>query len=139
MIEQKFFTLKAYPRGVHLITHYIENYINNEIEIENGMVNLFLQHTSASLALNENFDVSVRKDVESFLEYLIPDCWKKFSHTLEGCDDMPAHMKSIMIGSSLNIPLSKGKLALGRWQGIYLLEHRDYGGERSMVMTVIGE
>jgi secondary thiamine-phosphate synthase enzyme len=98
-----------------------------------------LQHTSCSLAINENYDPSVRGDIESFLNSLIPDGWRGFKHTLEGADDMPAHMKNIFIGSTLCIPIKNSSLALGTWQGIYLLEHRDYGTSRDILLTQIGE
>jgi len=124
------------PRGVHLVTRQIETEIRG---IETGIAHLFLQHSSASLALNENYDPDVRRDVESFLRSLIPDGWSGFTHTLEGPDDMPAHMKNILIGSSLTIPITDGRLNLGTWQGIYLLEHREHGGSRNIVITLIGE
>ena len=124
------------PRGVHLVTRLIETEIRG---IETGIAHLFLQHSSASLALNENCDPDVRQDVESFLRYLIPDGWNGFTHTLEGPDDMSAHMKNILIGSSLTLPVTDGRLNLGIWQGIYLLEHRENGGSRNVVITLIGE
>ena len=124
------------PRGVHLVTRQIETEIRG---IETGIAHLFLQHSSASLALNENYDPDVRRDVESFLRSLIPDGWSGFTHTLEGPDDMPAHMKNILIGSSLTIPITDGRLNLGTWQGIYLLEHREHGGSRNIVITLIGD
>jgi len=132
---QSSITIPPIKRGVELITHLIEPHI----KIETGIVNIFLQHTSASLAINENFEKDVRLDVEDFLNSLIPDCWSGFRHTSEGCDDMSAHMKNIFIGSYLTIPIKNGKLALGTWQGIYLLEHRDYGGKRNIIITQIGE
>ncbi len=123
-------------RGVYLITNEIEKEIN---EISDGIANIFLKHTSASLAINENYDPIVRSDIESFLQSLIPDCWEGFEHTLEGCDDMPAHMKNIFIGSSLTIPISNGRLDMGIWQGIYLLEHREQRSRREIAITLIGE
>jgi secondary thiamine-phosphate synthase enzyme len=136
MTLQRFITLPPLPRGVHLITRHIEPEIRG---ITTGIAHLFLQHSSASLALNENYDPDVRQDVESFLRSLIPDCWEGFTHTLEGCDDMPAHMKNILIGSSLTIPVTEGRPGLGTWQGIYLLEHREHGGGRKIVVTLMGE
>jgi secondary thiamine-phosphate synthase enzyme len=135
MVVQSSLTLAPLPRGVHIITSEIAR----KITIKNGIVNLFLQHTSASLAINENYDKDVRLDIEDFLQSLIPDCWHGFRHTLEGCDDMSAHMKNIFIGSSLTIPVQNGSLALGTWQGIYLLEHRESAGSREIFLTEIGE
>ena len=136
MTLQRTITLQPMPRGVHLVTRQIETEIRG---IETGITHLFLQHSSASLALNENYDPDVRRDVESFLRSLIPDGWSGFTHTLEGPDDMPAHMKNILIGSSLTLPITDGRLNLGTWQGIYLLEHREHGGSRNIVITLIGE
>jgi len=129
-------TLPPMPRGVHLISRYIAPYVGN---ITVGTAHLFLQHTSASLALNENYDPDVRQDIERFLRTLVPDGWKGFEHTLEGPDDMPAHLKNILIGSSLTLPVSEGRLDLGTWQGIYLLEHRKHGGSRKIVITLCGD
>jgi len=129
-------TLPPLSRGVHLISAYIQPHIHT---IETGTAHLFLQHTSASLALGENYDSEVRQDIEHFLCHLIPDGWVDFMHTLEGADDMPAHMKNILIGSSLTLPVTHGRLNLGTWQGLYLLEHRDHGGERSIILTLSGE
>ena len=136
MTLQRTLTLSPMPRGVHLITRQIEAEIHG---ITTGIAHLFLQHSSASLAINENYDPDVRRDVEHFLRTLIPDGWEGFSHTLEGPDDMPAHMKNILIGPSLTIPVTDGRLNLGTWQGIYLLEHREHGGSRRIVITLMGE
>ncbi|WP_456430876.1 secondary thiamine-phosphate synthase enzyme YjbQ [Nitratifractor sp.] len=136
MTFQRLLTLPPMGRGVHLITPRIEAQIRG---IETGIAHLFLQHTSASLALNENYDPDVRGDVERFLRSLVPDGWEGFRHTLEGPDDMPAHMKNVLIGSSLTIPVTEGRLALGIWQGIYLLEHREGVHARRVVITLIGE
>lgn len=127
--------ITAPNRGVYLITDKISQAIDG---IKDGIVNIFLKHTSASLAINENYDPTVRGDIETFLNSLIPDCWEGFRHTLEGCDDMSAHMKNIFIGSSLTIPITNGKLDMGIWQGIYLLEHRDNPSKREISITVIG-
>ncbi len=135
MVVQNSIKIASKARGVHIIT----NQIAKNISIKNGIANIFLKHTSASLAINESFDPDVPLDVEDFLNHLIPDCWSGFRHTLEGCDDMSAHMKNIFIGSSLTIPISNGKLNLGTWQGIYLLEHRDFGGSREIFITQMGE
>jgi secondary thiamine-phosphate synthase enzyme len=136
MIKQRSIELPRMTRGVHLITHLISPAV---AAVKTGIAHLFLQHSSASLALNENYDPDVRQDVESFLRTLVPDGWKGFRHTLEGRDDMPAHMKNILIGSALSIPITDGKLNLGTWQGIYLLEHREYAERRKIVITLIGE
>ena len=136
MVIQHTLALPPYPRGVHLITDRIAPHIRG---IRTGIAHLFLQHSSASLALNENYDPDVRTDTERFLRHLIPDGWEGFEHTLEGPDDMPAHLKNILIGSSLTIPVTDRRLNLGTWQGIYLLEHRHYGGERRVVITLTGE
>jgi len=135
MVVQNSIKLPPYPRGVHIITEIVAK----KVAIKNGLLNIFLKHTSASLAINESWDSDVRLDCEDFLNSLIPDCWSGFRHTLEGCDDMSAHMKNIFIGSSLTIPVKDGKLELGTWQGIYLLEHRDSTGSREVFLTQIGE
>jgi len=136
-IEQFNISLAPKKRGVHLVTNEILKQIN--ITISRGLMHIFIKHTSASLAINENADSSVRFDSENFLNYLIPDNYPNFTHTLEGADDMPAHIKNILIGSSITIPISNSYLNLGTWQGIYLLEHRNYGGSRNLVITIIGE
>jgi len=131
-------TLPAHARGVHIITPYIEQTINELLpqNVEAGMVNLFLQHTSASLAINENADPDVRLDTEDWLNTIAPANQPQYRHTLEGSDDLPAHFKSIMLGVSLNIPLIRGRLGLGTWQGVYLCEHRNYASSRRLVITV---
>ena len=136
MTIQRALTLPPLSRGAHLITHLITPHITG---IEVGTAHLFLQHTSASLALNENYDPDVRRDIETFLRHSIPDGWEGFDHTLEGADDMPAHLKNILIGSSLTIPVTDSKPNLGTWQGIYLLEHREHGGSRNMIITLCGD
>jgi secondary thiamine-phosphate synthase enzyme len=144
---QKQISITAPSRGCHLITNDVNNAIRDEMKsIKIGMVNLFIQHTSASLTINENADPDVRKDMETALNKIIPAQWNRdgtFRHTLEGDDDMPGHVKSSLMGVSLNIPISNGKLALGTWQGIYLNEHRDQGGwggghTRNIIITVQG-
>ena len=131
-------TLPAHARGVHIITPYIEQTINELLpqNVAAGMVNLFLQHTSASLAINENADPDVRLDTEDWLNTIAPADQPQYRHTLEGSDDLPAHFKSIMLGVSLNIPLIRGRLGLGTWQGVYLCEHRNYASGRRLVITV---
>jgi secondary thiamine-phosphate synthase enzyme len=127
-------TLPPYPRGFHLITDIIENAVS-KADVATGLVHLFLKHTSASLCINENADPSVRRDMERFFTD-IADAKPYYIHTYEGDDDMPAHIKSVMLGTSLTVPVTDGRLNLGTWQGIYLGEHRDHGGSRSIVVTV---
>ncbi len=134
---QKLITLPQQPRGFHLITSAIEKHL--PVLPKTGLLNVFIQHTSAALAINENADPSVRYDFKSFTDKLIPDGHSIFSHTLEGDDDMPAHIKSSIFGQSLTIPIANHKLALGTWQGIYLCEFRNYGGPRTIVITIFGE
>ena len=135
MIEQFEIVLPVYKRGYHLITGLIERQLPNLPE--KGLVNILIQHTSAGICLNENADQSVRYDFEFFMNKLIPENDSAFTHTLEGSDDMPAHLKSSLIGASLTIPITNHKLNLGTWQGIYLCEFRNYGGRRKLVVTVI--
>jgi secondary thiamine-phosphate synthase enzyme len=137
MIEQKMIKLKPYKRGFHLITREIEKVLNDFSYVEIGMLNIFIKHTSASLSINENADPTVRDDMESFFNDIADDK-RYYIHTYEGRDDMPAHIKSSLLGSSINIPITKGVMNLGTWQGIYLGEHRDYGGSRSIVVTLMG-
>ena len=107
--------------------------------IDIGLVNIFIQHTSASLTVNENADYTVREDFERFFNKAVPENEPYFKHTYEGSDDMPAHLKSSLLGASLTIPVTKGRLNLGTWQGIYLCEHRNYGGKRRLIITLQGE
>lgn len=137
MVKQFQIVLTARERGFHLITDVIESQIRDKIE--SGTVNLSLQHTSAALTLNENADPDVRTDFESFMNKLIPDGDKVFTHTLEGPDDMSAHLKSSIIGASLTIPIVSGRLKLGTWQGIYLCEFRNHATQRIIFATLIGE
>jgi len=134
-------TLPAYARGIHIITPRIEEAISQLLphSAKVGLVHLFLLHTSASLAINENADPDVRIDTEDWLNKIAPEDQPEYRHTLEGSDDLPAHLKSMMLGVSLTIPLVDGELGLGMWQGIYLCEHRnlqEYGGQRKLVITV---
>ncbi|WP_286336165.1 secondary thiamine-phosphate synthase enzyme YjbQ [Hydrogenimonas cancrithermarum] len=131
-------TLVHKPRGVHLVTHEIVSQLPQIGAFETGLLHLFLQHTSAALAINENADPDVRRDTETFIDELIPESYPKFTHLLEGRDDMPAHLKSMLFGCQLTIPLSGGTLALGTWQGIYLIEARNHGGSRRLVATLQG-
>lgn len=136
---QKQITLKAKPRGFHIITDEILRNIPELSKIKIGMMNIFIQHTSASIAINENVSSDVRRDFERYFNKFVPENENYFEHTLEGKDDLPAHIKSTIIGQSVNIPVSNGSLNLGTWQGIYLCEHRNYGGSRDLVVTIWGE
>lgn len=140
MLTQISLQLKARPAGIHLITAEINQaIINAKIQLPSaGLVNLFLQHTSASLAINENADPDVRLDLHDWLEQVAPPNQPYYRHTLEGDDDLPAHFKCVMLGVSLTIPIQNCQLALGTWQGIYLCEHREHGGSRRMLMTIYG-
>ena len=136
---QKEFKLKPYTRGFHIITGEITSAVPEIRTIKTGICHIFIQHTSASLTINENADPTVRKDFESHLNEIVPEDAPYYLHNYEGSDDMPAHIKSSMMGSSVSIPITNGNLNLGTWQGIYLCEHRDNGGARKMVVTVWGE
>ena len=136
MIKQYTFNLPAYGRGYHLVTSTIESKLPGLPDA--GVVSIFIHHTSAALAINENADPTVRQDFESFLNKLVPENDPVYRHVLEGPDDMPAHLKSSLLGQELSIPVRDGKLLLGTWQGIYLCEFRDYGGPRQVTATVIG-
>lgn len=133
MIQQKTIRLPEFRRGFHLITSTIESQLDFP---ETGLLNLFIHHTSAALTINENADPSVRADFETILNNMIPEDCKEYTHTLEGCDDMPAHVKSSLMNQSLTIPITQGKLNLGTWQGIYFCEFRNFGGHRNIVATV---
>lgn len=133
------FKLAPKPRGFHLITDEIVSKLPQLGLIEIGLFHLFILHTSASLTLNENADPDVRWDMETFFNRLAPEQGVPMQHTLEGPDDMPAHVKSSLLGSSLSVPIRSGKLALGTWQGIYLCEHRNSGGARRLIATLCGK
>jgi secondary thiamine-phosphate synthase enzyme len=135
MIDQIEIVLPAFKRGYHLITDLVENQL--PALPEKGLVNLLIQHTSAAISLNENADPSVRRDFESFMNKLIPENDPAYTHVLEGSDDMPAHLKSSLIGASLTIPITRHRLNLGTWQGIYLCEFRNSGGRRRLVVTIL--
>ena len=137
MIQQTEFTLRGRSRGFHLITEEVMQHLPPLPRV--GMLNLFIQHTSASLSINENADADVRVDMESIFNRLVKEREPYYEHTFEGDDDMPAHAKSSIVGTSLNIPITNGRLNLGTWQGIYLCEFRNHGGSRCLVATVIGE
>lgn len=136
---QKTIQLKPRRRGFHLITDEIEQQIPELHQYSIGLVHFFIQHTSASLTLNENADPTVRSDMESHFNQSVPERAPYYQHTYEGDDDMPAHIKASTLGSSITLPVSQGLLALGTWQGIYLGEHRDHGGSRRVVVTIQGE
>jgi secondary thiamine-phosphate synthase enzyme len=127
------------PRGFHSITREIVAAVPEIGRYSVGLAHLFIRHTSAALALNENADPTVRADMEAYFNRLAPENAPYYTHTLEGPDDMPAHLKAVLLGSSLTIPINGGRLALGTWQGIYLCEHRDDGGRRRVVVTLSGE
>ena len=136
---QKEISISPKPRGFHIITNDILNNISVMSTVKNGILNLFIKHTSASLTINENADITVRSDFESHFNYLVPEKQGYYSHTMEGPDDMPAHLKSSILGSSIDIPITNGNLNLGTWQGIYLCEHRNRGGSRKIVATINGD
>jgi len=136
---QEEITLSPRPRGFHLITREIADGLPRLADVEVGLLHLMIRHTSASLALNENASPDVRRDFETWFDRAVPERAPYWTHTLEGPDDMPAHIKAALLGPSLTLPVSGGRLALGTWQGIYLCEHRDRGGSRSLLATVFGE
>ncbi len=139
LFHQAIVRLKSRPRGFHLVTSEILAAIPEISKVGTGILHLFLQHTSASLFLNENADPDVRRDFEHWSNHAIPDGASYFVHTLEGADDMPAHLKSGIYGTSQTIPVRDGRLLLGTWQGVYLGEHRDDGGSRTVVATLMGK
>jgi secondary thiamine-phosphate synthase enzyme len=136
---QRELTLKARPRGFHLVTGEVLAGLPEIGEVEVGLAHLLLKHTSASLTLNENASPEVRRDMDAWFDRAVPEGGPLWTHTLEGADDMPAHVKASLLGASVTLPIKGGRLALGTWQGIYLCEHRDRGGARSLVATVWGE
>ena len=135
---QREITLEARPRGFHLVTREVERALPEIGELDVGLCHLFIQHTSASLTLNENASPDVRRDFETWFDDAVPERFA-WEHSLEGPDDMPAHIKASLLGSSLSLPVSRGRLALGTWQGVYLCEHRDHGGARSLLATLWGQ
>ncbi|MDE0505013.1 MAG: secondary thiamine-phosphate synthase enzyme YjbQ [Candidatus Poribacteria bacterium] len=134
MIYQIELILKEYPRGFHLITEEILQQVGSLPE--NGILHVFIKHTSAGLTINENADVTVREDFEASFNFLVPEDADHYVHTVEGSDDMPAHIKSTLVGSSVSVPITDHRLNLGIWQGIYLCEFRNRGGRRSLILTV---
>ena len=139
MWHQKVLELHSRPRGFHLVTDEILGQLSELRQFRVGLAHLFIQHTSASLTINENADPSVRTDMESHFNHCAPERAPYYRHTYEGDDDMPAHLKSTIVGGGLSIPIANGRLVLGTWQGIYLGEHRDHGGTRRIVVTLYGE
>ena len=138
MWAQREIRLAPLPRGVHLVTREVTGALPELARVQVGLLHLFIRHTSASLALNENASPDVRRDFERFFDEIVPEDAPYWTHTVEGPDDMPAHIKASLLGPSLTLPVSGGALALGTWQGIYLCEHRDHGGTRSLVATLWG-
>jgi len=139
MVIQNQIILPSFPRGFHIITDEIVKEIPEIKDISAGLLHVFIQHTSASLTINEDADSTVRNDFESHFNQMVPENAPYYRHTFEGSDDMPAHLKSAILGSSVSIPITDGKLNLGTWQGIYLCEHRNRGGSRKLVVTIQGE
>jgi secondary thiamine-phosphate synthase enzyme len=135
---QREIRLEARPRGFHLVTREVVQALPELRELRVGLCHLFIRHTSASLTLNENASPDVRRDFRSWFDAYVPEDFA-WSHTLEGADDMPAHVKASLLGPALSLPVSDGELALGTWQGVYLCEHRDRGGARSLLATLWGE
>ncbi|MCG8535187.1 MAG: secondary thiamine-phosphate synthase enzyme YjbQ [Pseudomonadales bacterium] len=135
---QKEIQLRAKSRGFHLVTDEILAQFPELREVKVGMLHVFIQHTSASLTVNENADPTVRKDFESYFNRTVKEDEPYYTHTLEGSDDLPAHIKSSLLGSSVTLPVSDGRLNVGTWQGIYLCEHRNHGGSRRLVLTLQG-
>ncbi|NBC05168.1 MAG: YjbQ family protein [Bacteroidetes bacterium] len=139
MWYQKEITLSPKSRGFHLITNEITSKLDKLSDIKTGVAHIFIKHTSAGLTINENADPSVRRDFETHFNRMVPEDMSMFEHTLEGTDDMTSHLKSSILGHSLTIPISNGRLNLGTWQGVYLCEHRNRGGSRRLVVTLHGE
>ncbi|MCB0873891.1 MAG: secondary thiamine-phosphate synthase enzyme YjbQ [Thermoleophilia bacterium] len=131
--------LAPVPRGIHLVTRQVLDAVPELAGIAVGIAHVFIAHTSASLTLNENASPDVRRDLDTWLDRAVPDGTPWFTHTLEGDDDMPAHVKTALLGTSLTFPITDGRPALGTWQGIYLCEHRDHGGGRTLVVTIVGQ
>jgi len=136
---QKEIRLPAVKRGFHLITDLLEAQLPELEAIQVGLAHVFIKHTSASLAINEDADPTVRQDFESHFNHMVPENQAYYRHTLEGADDMPAHLKAALLGSSVTIPITKGKFNLGTWQGIYLCEHRNHASKRTVVVTLQGQ
>ena len=137
-VFQKEITLNPYRRGFHLVTHEVLRDFIELKEIKAGMLHVFIKHTSASLTLNENADPTVRIDFESHFNKMVPENMSYYQHDYEGSDDMPAHIKSSVLGCSITVPVTNGRINVGTWQGIYLCEHRNHGGSRKLVLTAYG-
>ncbi|MBB5374575.1 secondary thiamine-phosphate synthase enzyme [Deinococcus metalli] len=139
MWAQRDLTLPPARRGFHLITREVVAAMPELAGVRVGLLHVFIQHTSASVTVSENASPDVRRDFETYFNHAVPDGWAAFEHTLEGPDDMAAHIKASVLGSSVTLPVRRGRLALGTWQGVYLCEHRDHGGPRTLVLTLTGE
>ncbi|MFO1387662.1 secondary thiamine-phosphate synthase enzyme YjbQ [Cellvibrio sp.] len=139
MWYQKEFQLKPRSRGFHLVTTEILNQVPELKNVDIGLLHVFIKHTSASLSINENADPTVRQDFEAYFNHAVPENEPYYKHMDEGSDDLPAHIKASILGNSLSIPVSGGRLNMGIWQGIYLCEHRNHGGSRTIVVTLTGE
>lgn len=135
---QKEITLKPKPRGFHLVTDEILNQLPDISDLKVGIAHIFIKHTSAGLSINENADPSVRRDFETHFNRMVPEDTSLYEHTLEGTDDMTSHIKSSLLGHSVTVPVTDGRFNLGTWQGVYLCEHRNRGGARKVVVTVMG-
>jgi secondary thiamine-phosphate synthase enzyme len=136
---QREITLQPRPRGFHLVTREVESAVPELRSLRVGLAHLFIRHTSASLTLNENASADVRRDFAAWFDDAVPEDAPYWTHTIEGPDDMPAHIKASLLGPALTVPVSDGRFALGTWQGVYLCEHRSRGGARSVVVTLVGE
>jgi secondary thiamine-phosphate synthase enzyme len=139
MWAQREITLRPRPRGFHLVTDEVESELPELAQLRVGIAHLFIRHTSASLTINENASPDVRRDFAAWFDDAVPEDAPFWTHTLEGPDDMPAHVKASLLGPALSLPVREGRLALGTWQGVYLCEHRDSGGARSLLATLWGE
>jgi len=139
MIIQKEFSLEPRKRGFHLVTSEVLKHIPELKQVKAGIAHIHIKHTSASLTINENADPTVRSDMESHFNVLVPEDAPYYEHTFEGPDDMTSHIKASILGSSITVPIKNGSFNLGTWQGIYLCEHRNHGGARKIVVTIIGE
>jgi secondary thiamine-phosphate synthase enzyme len=139
MWAQREIRLDPLPRGFHVITREVLGALPEIAQVSVGLLHVFIRHTSASLTLNENASPDVRRDFESYFDAAVPENAHYWTHTLEGPDDMPAHVKASLLGPSVTIPIASGRAALGTWQGIYVCEHRDHGGPRSLIATLTGQ
>lgn len=137
-VFQQTITISPHSRGYHLITDEVENQLNDLSKIKAGLAHVHIKHTSAGLTINENADPDVRHDFGTFFDRLVPEDTSLYRHTLEGTDDMTSHIKSSLLGSSVTVPITNGRFNVGTWQGIYLCEHRNQGGSRKLIVTMIG-